>query len=166
MRQSIPAITIWQPWASLIAAGGKRFEFRSWPAPSRYLNQRVAIHAGARPVRVSEIRDLLAKLQSPHAAETGVDPAIAIPLLERALNAPKAMPLSSVVCTARLGRPIRNAELGRELGIALPMNDSDRDEHSNWGWPLTEIRVLEPFVPARGSQGWWWWTPPAEDSHG
>lgn len=161
MRQSIPAITIWQPWATLIAEGAKPFEFRSWPAPQRYWNHRVAIHAGARPVRPAEVRELLVKLQSESARETGVHPAIAIPILERALQAPKGMPLSSVLCTASLGRPIRNAELSRALGVPT-VNDSDRGEHSNWGWPLTAIRRVEPYAPARGSQGWWMWAPDAD----
>lgn len=37
------AITLWQPWASLIAVGVKRFETRSWRTPYRGL---LAIHAG------------------------------------------------------------------------------------------------------------------------
>lgn len=27
------AITLWQPWASLVAVGAKKYETRSWPAP-------------------------------------------------------------------------------------------------------------------------------------
>jgi hypothetical protein len=50
-----PAITIWQPWATLIAIGAKPFEFRSWPVPARLIGQRIAVHAGARPVRCKEV---------------------------------------------------------------------------------------------------------------
>ena len=35
--------------------------------------------------------------------------------------------------------------------------NSDRDEHSNWGWPLTDIEPLMPYMPASGRQGWWTW---------
>lgn len=49
------ALTIWQPWASLIAAGAKPFEWRSWPAHRGLVGRRIAIHAGARPPRKSEI---------------------------------------------------------------------------------------------------------------
>jgi hypothetical protein len=85
-----------------------------------------------------------------------VDQAKAIALLEAALAAPKSLPLSSIVCLATLGEPIRNETLAAKMGIEWA-NDSDREEHSNWGWPLTDIERLEPFVPARGAQGWWTW---------
>lgn len=155
---TIPTITIWQPWATLIAEGAKRFEFRSWPAPTKYWGTRVGIHAGARKPNVGEIRQLLYELESPWRAKTGIDPAIAIPILERALQAPAGMPLSSVVCTALMGRPLVNAALAAALGVDF-VNDSDRAQHSNWGWPLSEVQRLEPPVPARGSQGWWNWNP-------
>ena len=45
------AITLHQPWASLIALGIKTVETRSWPAPARLLGQRIAVHAGKRLVR-------------------------------------------------------------------------------------------------------------------
>ena len=45
------AITLHQPWASLIALGIKTVETRSWAAPGRLLGQTIAIHAGRRVVR-------------------------------------------------------------------------------------------------------------------
>ena len=45
------AITLHQPWASLIALGIKTVETRSWPAPARLIGQTIAIHAGKRAVR-------------------------------------------------------------------------------------------------------------------
>ena len=65
----------------------------------------------------------------------------------------------AVVCTAVLGQPIRNAELAQRMGVPW-VNDSDRDDHTNWGWPLTEIERVRPFQPATGAQGFWMWTPP------
>ena len=38
----IKAISLWQPWASLIALGGKKIETRSWPTKYR---GPLAIHA-------------------------------------------------------------------------------------------------------------------------
>jgi hypothetical protein len=43
---SIQAITLWQPWASLIARGLKRYETRSWAPPASLIGKRLAIHAG------------------------------------------------------------------------------------------------------------------------
>ena len=42
------AITLHQPWASLIALGIKTVETRSWPAPARLVGRTIAIHAGKR----------------------------------------------------------------------------------------------------------------------
>lgn len=39
----IPVLSIHQPYASLITAGVKRWETRSWPCPARYVGQRIAI---------------------------------------------------------------------------------------------------------------------------
>lgn len=39
------AITIKQPWASLIVHGIKDIENRTWPCPEKYIGQRVLIHA-------------------------------------------------------------------------------------------------------------------------
>lgn len=150
------AITIWQPWAALIAIGAKPFEFRSWPAPRRLWGQRIAIHAGARPVRRAEIAELMVKLGSNEWRSTGLKQGASLDLLEKVWNAPRSLPLSSVVCTAILGEPVQDAALAARLGVAS-VNDSDRDEHSNWGWPLSDVEVLEPFMPARGAQGWWEW---------
>ena len=44
------ALTIWQPWASLIMAGAKPWEWRGWAPPRSLVGQRIAIHAGARKV--------------------------------------------------------------------------------------------------------------------
>ena len=49
--ESMYAITLHQPWASLIALGIKTVETRSWPAPALLVGQTIAIHAGKRVVR-------------------------------------------------------------------------------------------------------------------
>jgi hypothetical protein len=151
----IPAITIWQPWASLIAIGAKPFEFRKWAAPVAYRGRRIAIHAGARPAKLAEIRELIVRLNTSKWRETGLDREKALPLLEGAARDPKGMWHSAVTCIATLGKPLRDAELFAAMGVDGPVNDSDRDEHSNWGWPLTDITPLEPPRPAVGSQGFW-----------
>ena len=42
------ALTIWQPWASLLVSGQKKYETRSWATSYR---GPIAIHAAMRPVR-------------------------------------------------------------------------------------------------------------------
>jgi hypothetical protein len=145
------ALTVWQPWATLIAIGAKPFEFRRWAAPRAYWNKRIAIHAGARPVKPAEIVDLLYRLQQGN-LETGLDPDKAIPLLEQVRQAPKMLPLSHVLATAVLGKPLNPEEARARFAP-----DSDRGEHHNHAWPLTDIRPLEPPQPASGLQGFWLW---------
>lgn len=154
-----PAITIWQPWATLIAEGCKPFEFRGHPAPVAYRGKRIALHAGARKVRLDEVKALLVKLESPHWRETGLRRDEALVVLERIRQNPAGLITRAIVCLATLGVPVRNAELAERLGTVW-VNDSERHEQSNWGWPLSDIERLEPPQPAVGMQGWWNWTAP------
>ena len=41
----MPVLSIWQPWASLIAHGIKTIETRNDPAPQELIGQRIAVHA-------------------------------------------------------------------------------------------------------------------------
>jgi hypothetical protein len=157
---TIPALTIWQPWASLIMLGAKPYEFRGWAAPRNLRGQRIAIHAGARPVKRSEVAELIMKLQGEDAWTTGLKSELALAFLERVHSSPGILPLSTVLGTVLLGEPRRAYEIVSDFGGRV--NDSDRNEHSNWAWPVSEIQHLEPPVPARGAQGFWRWSPGSE----
>ena len=143
------AITIWQPWASLILAGAKPWEWRFWPAPRRLWGQRIAIHAGARPMRRDELSAMIYEIS------TGIDnhtmiPAIAIPILERALSLPR----SAILGTAILGEPIRGVEWAKQQ---RPVVDPGSVSALAWAWPLTGIEAIEPPAMISGSQGFWRW---------
>jgi hypothetical protein len=155
------AITIWQPWASLIMVGAKPYEFR----PKSYLRypgaptvgERIVIHAGARPVKPAEVEDLLKRLDDADKS-TGLDPALARPVLERCRRAAKyqALLLGCGLGTAVLGRPLNAGRIFRGH-----VADSDRaaiDENAyNWAWPLSDIKPFDAPVPMRGAQGFWSW---------
>jgi hypothetical protein len=143
------ALTIWQPWATLIMAGAKRHEFRRWDYRTRaasLVDQRIVIHAGARPIRRAELQDILLRLRS---GETDLIVDIARPIVERAMSAPGAFPLASGLGTAILGTPRRAIDL---------FGDSDRIDEHVWGWPVSEIQHFQPIVPAKGWQGFWNWS--------
>jgi hypothetical protein len=171
------ALTLWQPWASLIVVGAKPFEFRGWNFAQRYpkmLGQRIVIHAAARPMVAAEIREIVDNLEfgGANAAQTclNVDEALALlkPLYH--LKKPSGLPLSAGLGTAVLGEP-RNgydvaveefgfpSEAVDELGV-LPGFDSDRREHANWGWPMLEIDRWPDPIPMKGAQGFWNWPGP------
>lgn len=149
----LPTITIWQPWASLIVIGAKPYEFRGWPAPGKLQGKRIGIHAGARPVKRDEIQDLLVRLRGPDAWTTCLKPELAIPLLEKALTSPGCLLRSHMLGTAVLGKPVVAREIVSEFGGVL--NDSNRNDHCNFAWPLTAIEPFEPPLPAKGAQGFW-----------
>jgi hypothetical protein len=95
----VKALTIWQPWASLIMVGAKPFEFRP-KSYLRYINapaigERIIIHAGARPVKPAEVEDLLKRIDVEDNTATGLYAAIARQVLERCRAAVKyqALPL-------------------------------------------------------------------------
>lgn len=157
----MPAITLWEPWATLVAIGAKPIEWRGWAAPHAFRGRRIAIHAGARPVRKAEVAELILGLREADGRDwgTALIPEIALPFLERLHQAPRSLPLSHIVCTALLGEPRRAEDLVRELYVGRPQADSDRIDHSKWGWPLIDVVALTPPVPARGAQGFWNWRP-------
>lgn len=64
------ALTIWQPWASLIAYGYKAYEFRGWLPPKHMWGTRIAIHASARKPKLKEIRAAYDEAES--AWQTGI----------------------------------------------------------------------------------------------
>jgi len=55
MAKIMPAISLWQPWASFIAIGVKPYETRHWRAPPRLVGQRIAIHAAKHPVERDDV---------------------------------------------------------------------------------------------------------------
>lgn len=91
------------------------------------------------------------------AAETCLNPEAALPILGRAwMPYREPLPLSAGVGTAVLGEPRNGLDIAAEFGVPRA-NDSDRDEHANWGWPMLDIEQWETPIPARGAQGFWTW---------
>jgi hypothetical protein len=159
MTKTIKCITLYQPWASLIMIGAKPWEFRSWSYVARGVGVKpgdtIGIHGGARPIKLTEVKDLLRRLDDP-VGSTGLIPELARPLLERLATAHKCrgvIEMSALLGTAVIGVPKLSAEVKPEWAALI--NDSDRLEHCNWAWPMTDIhRFAEPVVIA-GHQGFW-----------
>ena len=156
---TVRAITLWQPWASLIAWGAKTIETRSWATPYR---GPLAVHAAQRP--------------------PGPAPGSAFGMGDEAMTAYDevarahgvvdmcALPRGAVVAIARLvdcrctfapGDPppewldeISRAD--RLFGNLGP----DR-----YGWILEAITPLPEPIPAIGHQGLWTWRVPEPLEH-
>lgn len=175
------ALTIYQPWASLVIEGAKPYEFRKWNPRERgqsytaLIGQRIVIHASARKVDRLEVQAIIASLKAggERAAETCLHADKALPVLARALElwgdsefgGPVSLgshgdlPWAAGIGTAILGEPRNGAEIAEEFGLEFA-NDSDRHEHANWGWPMLEIEKWDNPVPMRGFQGFWNWPTP------
>ena len=131
-------LTLWQPWASLIAHGHKQVETRAWGTKHR---GPLAIHAAKRPMGPDE-RWLLDELEH----EFG----IVLP----------DVPLGAVVATANL------AACDVMTQTALEAVDEVEYRVGDWGigryaWRLSGVKRLEEPVPAVGRQLLWRWQVPA-----
>lgn len=154
------ALTVYQPWASLIMIGAKPVEFRKWDFTERrdtkhLVGKRIVIHAGKRPVKPSEIEDLISRCE---ADDTSLIAEKALPLLYRLRDASKCrgvVELSAALGTAIIGRP-------RRVDRLFQTPDSDRVDHHMYGWPLSEIQPWVPPQPCNGAQGFWPWTAPSQ----
>lgn len=161
-------LTVWQPWASLIAIEAKPFEFRGRKPPPAYVGRRIGINAGTRPLNLTELRALIARLNSARAWESCLVAEKALPLLRGALEGRVHLPSGAIVCTVELGEPRDGYDIAAEFGMQAELrpNDSDRDEHANFGWPMLGVEAVIPPEPHRGMQGWSEWTPMgASDTH-
>jgi hypothetical protein len=147
------ALTVWQPWSTLIIIGAKPYEFRRWNYAERFpsiIDMRIAIHAGARPMRRDELMDIADRLDE---GESALDSGKARAVLDRLQSAafsPRALPLACVLGTAVLGRPVRAFDLFKDK-----VADSSRLDQHIWAWPLTDIVRFDEPVPYRGAQGFW-----------
>lgn len=147
----LKALTIYQPWATLIMGGAKPWEWRGWPAPNWLVGHRLVIHASARAVKREEVLDILRQMAD---GDSSLIETIAKPILETAHTG--SYLLSCGLGTALVGQPINAFAWAKEhdkSGL-----DSDRIDHSKWAWPLTDIKPFAVPVPAKGMQGLWNWS--------
>jgi hypothetical protein len=151
------ALTVMQPWATLIVIGAKRIETRSWPAWSRVLGETIAIHAGARFPEDAQHLCLTEPFRGVLAAAGHPEPA-------------RTLPRGAVLGWVRLRDCCHTEDLLR-AGVpgdreTAPLSDQElafgdyREER--WGWVFEQARQFEVPLPERGFQGLWTWDLPAE----
>ena len=135
------ALTLWQPWASLIADGHKPFETRHWPPPPSLIGRQMAIHAGKRVER--------------DAAE---DFGYAVDLL---------LPAGEIVCYATLAAAAQVRRVAEDGTLTVyrvrgdwPRTVVKEDRFGDyspgrWLWYFTNINKLRFPLQVRGHQGIW-----------
>lgn len=154
------ALTVYQPWASLIMAGWKPYEFRGHEAPRFVVNQRIVVHASARRIKPQEVAGIIRALdRGEFCGGLKID---ALPWLEDVLMQRRTLPLAAGLGTVQLGEPRRSCDLWPDEFVGF--SDSERIEHSNWAWPVSALRRFEPIVPMKGLQGFWNWPLPIAEA--
>ncbi len=130
------ALSLLQPWASLVACGDKEWETRSWRPSGQTLGSTVAIHASKSFKKAD--RDWYRFL-----CET------------LALNAGPAdqMPLGAIVAVATLSA-LQRTEVVTEW---IPPKERTLGDYSpgRWAWQLLGVRKLDVPIPVTGALGLW-----------
>ncbi len=138
------ALSLWQPYASLIAAGVKKVETRGWQTDWR---GPLAIHAAKKRISILTMHGW---------AIPGLDGGQMHPILLALHNAGQLpLPFGAIVCTVRL----------LDCVLITPDNIPDSPEREcgdytpgRFAWLFTDLSVLEKPVPINGMMGLWeWW---------
>lgn len=150
------ALSLTQPWASLIAIGAKRIETRSWPTAYR---GPVAIHASKGfPAWAREtcwedrFRDALVEAGL---ADFGGDSDLVFDSAERF-----ALPLGALVAVGRLEDCVRTEALierhRRGRCVLLPHEIEFGDYSAGrWAWILADVTRLAEPISCKGALGLW-----------
>ena len=147
-KERMKAISLWQPYASLIAAGVKTIETRGWAPPRDLVGERIAIHA-AKAIETSDVRG-----RERHR------------LIAAALDDPewdRNVPRGAVVCTAVLDHTalVTGPEHDGQVTAAgtrwVRTGEWGDFSPDRWLWFLRDVEPVDPPAPARGRQGFWNW---------
>lgn len=152
-ESTMKAITLWQPWASLVAIGAKQIETRSWATPYRGT---LAIHAAlkfpdeakalvATQPFLSSLEKITPNSEGFRDLPRGV--IVAVCELVQCLSIP----------TMRGRYPFNHPKLDT---IALLPPDSPEYDFGDYtpgrfAWMLAQVRVLHEPIPCRGYQQLW-----------
>lgn len=135
-RATMKALTLWQPWATLVAIGSKRIETRSWATQHR---GPLAIHAAVtkRADWACYSEPCFSELKAFH------------------YPGPRWLPRGKVIAVCELVdvqpvERVRGMAEPRELGFG---NFSD----GRYAWMLRNVRRLPVEMPATGQQRLWTW---------
>jgi hypothetical protein len=150
-------ISLWQPWASLLAHGQKKIETRSWALPGP-LPRVLAVHAAKRWNRELD--------------EVARTEPFARCLREAGVRCPSDMPLGVVVGVVRVVEVVNTVILTGEryhapcLGWKL-LRDSPNEArfgdyaYGRYGWVCDQFFPLPEPQTCTGRQGVFDWAPPA-----
>lgn len=143
------ALTLWQPWASLVAMGEKKIETRCWT--TKYRGE-LAIHsAAAFPPswlgKSRESQEFNQELADVFNCRTTL-----------ASNEVRALPRGSVLCIVRLVS-IEETAIARELLDQRELIFGNYED-GRYAWYFEMLERLEQPIPAKGNRMLWNWRQP------
>ncbi|HEV2070419.1 MAG TPA: hypothetical protein VGR26_11540 [Acidimicrobiales bacterium] len=169
---SVKALTLHQPWASLVALLVKRIETRSWSTTYR---GRLYIHAGARQVhsghflmlaRAAVVAGLITREQEQAfralavpfgAIVASCELVDVVPIVDR-----KGGAVDAPTFVATFGRPAKAPALVLVRRGQTPVWTDIEGQRpygdftpGRFAWLLEDVRPVDPPVPCRGRQGLW-----------
>lgn len=170
------AISLWQPWASLIACGAKPYETRDWAPPAALIGHYIAIHAAKKIDK--DAAEFAEELCYGQHKEGGFE--LAEKLSASCDRAPDSimgifgnscMPIGCIVATAmldaafKLGEPAQGTVIPAasvvERMTSRPMPDCLTVRYDTfgdyapgrWAWLLRDVKPTNPPIPMKGAQG-------------
>jgi activating signal cointegrator 1 len=127
------AISLWQPWATLVAIGGKQYETRSWFSKYRGL---LAIHAAKRMDQIQ----IEYCLQEPFRS-----------VLKASGYKDHDMPLGAIIAVVKI------VDVHKTEAIVKSLNKQEQAFGNymtgRYAWKLEMVKRLEKPIPMKGSQG-------------
>ena len=144
------ALTLSQPYATLIALGAKNVETRSWV--TRYRGP-LAIHAGAGFAPLGGLRGYLALL-----AREPFRSALAVSGLPDYARFRHGLPLGAVLAVVELADVIATDEMIHQIGE--PERSFGNYAPGRFAWLLRDVQPLKTPLTARGRLGLWQWDEP------
>lgn len=133
------AITLWQPWATLVAIGAKEYETRSWKTSYR---GPLAIHAALTTKHINLARQ---------------NESMQTALLDAGYLITEQIPFGAVIAVVELVDCFPVEQIWHQLSE----EEADFGDYGagRYAWELRLIREVKPYVPVRGRQGIWHWRP-------
>lgn len=143
-EKDVKALTLWQPWASLVALGEKRIETRCWSTKYR---GPLAIHSAAKvPSFLGASRhteQFITELADVFNVRTS-----------QVTEAVAKLPCGAVLCIVNL-HSIEETSLAREI-LCERERVFGNYEDGRYAWALEMVEKLTP-TPAKGNRMLWNW---------
>lgn len=139
------AISIWQPHASLLVLGPKRYETRGWAVPRSLIGKRVAIHAAKADGDLIEIAEYIFDRKAGVEADERMDAYVAA-IIGAGYRTCGDMPRGCII-----GSVILRESLAADR--AEDHNGFGDFSVGRFAWRVSDSKVLSKPVPVRGMQG-------------